>query len=305
MKTTFIYFSKNKMAKKKFKTKVRNQFFESLSVLKIGTTEISEKGKEKYLQRINQLAEKMKLDFGDAEKPVFYQEKYITINKYDNLLFLNSVFILSENLLKEVRENVLVAEAKHLALNYLNSLIFELTDIADSFFWQQAPWTDFECEVLSYSLDIPEEIKYSRDFPLPEIAISLTPILSVLQNLIENLISELELEKENTKNIPEANFETKITTAVLALYYYYRNENNEFQCFDCYDKITKIQAMKNQLASENHTYTAHFKNLFYAVGNGKANDPLKKGNLLKVIELLENKTTKMKAKANLESLITE
>jgi len=158
---------------------------------------------------------------------------------------------------------------------------------------------------LSYSLDIPEEIKYSRDFPLPEIAISLTPILSVLQNLIENLISELELEKENTKNIPEANFETKITTAVLALYYYYRNENNEFQCFDCYDKITKIQAMKNQLASENHTYTAHFKNLFYAVGNGKANDPLKKGNLLKVIELLENKTTKMKAKANLESLITE
>jgi len=286
------------MAKKKFKNKVRNQFFESLSVLEIGTAEISEKDKEKYLQRISHLAKKMELDFEDAEK-------YITINDYDNLLFLSATFNLTENLLQEVSKNISAAEAKYLALNYLNSLIFDLTDIADSFFWQQAPWTDFECEVLSYNFEISEDIKYSRDFPLPEIAISLTPILSVLQNLIENLISELELEKENTKNIPEANFEMKITTAVLALYYYYRNESKEFKCFDCYEKITKIQAMENQLAAENHTYTDHFKNLFYAVGNGKANDPLKEGNPVKVIELLENETTKMKAKVDLESLITE
>ena len=63
--------------------------------------------------------------------------------------------------------------------------------------------------------------------------------------------------------------------------------------------------MKNRLAAENQVYTDHFKNLFYAAGSGKPNDPMKKENLLKVIELLENETAKAKAKEDYEALITD
>jgi len=285
--------------KDRLQTKWQDKFFNLVTELDLYLVEKSvvklertEENKEAYEKIINIQKEK----YG---KSIFYNNKIIIVNR---LLIASYIYFEGEyatKFKKEVESNILKSGKKHIALNYLETLIYKLEKILENFYYDEPRWiTEMDnLSFLYYNITFYDEMRYKHEniedenILAPQITTSLQDFLEYLYFEIKDIKSYINLFLIKVKNMPESDFKEISSYRVLALYYHFMFQAKELDSFDkisAFRNITKINAMKYLLEKDGHKYSDYFKNIFYAIGNGSDKDPETKKNIKLAINLLKS-----------------
>ncbi len=200
---------------------------------------------------------------------------------------------------KELESNIRKSEKKHIALNYLETLIYKLEKILDNFYYDEPRWvTEMDnLRFLYYKITFYDEMRYKHknigdeSILAPHITISMKDFLEHLFFKIKDMMTYINLSLKRVKNIPESEFKEIKSDRVIALYYYFMFEAKKLDNFDrisANQNITKVNAMKYLLEKDGRKYSDYFKNIFYAIKKGTKNDPFEKKHIKSVLRILTN-----------------
>ncbi len=283
----------------KFQTKQQDKFFNLVTELDLYLVEKSAIKLEKTEENKEAYEKIISIQKEEYGKSITYNNKVVLVNK---LLIATYIYFEEEyatKFKKEIELNIRKSEKKHIALNYIETLIYKLEKILDNFYYDEPRWvTEMDnLSFLYYNITFYDEMRYKHknigdeSVLAPHITTSMQDFLEHLFFKIKDMMAYINLSLKRIKNIPESEFKEVKSDRVLALYYYFMFEANILDNFDrisANKNITKVNAMKYLLEKDGHKYSDYFKNIFYAIKKGTKNDPFEKKHIKSVLRILTN-----------------
>ena len=236
----------------------------------------------------------------------------LLINKMDSIYFMDKIYKSQTCLFSEINTNLKRSNSKEELLIYLYEVEHALSRILKGFYNTDLPWV-YNKKVLTYRITFPPELEdedeRSKKHPNVHKFLGVFDDLNIyFRNTVDQIYDKIKLYIKQTEILPETSFSRlkgqKLQATVVALYYYYLIEAGVKPHFHSQGKDTVKQAMKKALKNDGFDYinVNTFYNLFYAIGRGKTNDPLKVKNLRKVLDLLKDEKARKLAIADLQSI---